>query len=402
MSEHGEREYTKSSDISEPGSPVEEREWRPSSPSSQPYSLSCIFNLNRNFLILIMVSACMGPSYAIAIRDISLVAFAYYMSLSVCASFLIFILGRNSLSFGTYTRLLLILLLSLCMPAFFAGAGPVVSQNNFSIYDEDLLLWDTFFLGRLFPHGQLALALDQSTLLGPNSFIGKFLTEILQLFYVSYYIWGYSLLGMLMIDYLVVARIRDKNKKSASRGTRSSNSHKLNEKWTRLKMFICAWLGAYILNFMLNLLVPARSPRVYIADMYTIDLDGFGLAGLLRRSIYSASQGSFGAFPSGHVALSWVTALMAKKLWNNISWISPVLTKLHSQGCFFSAIMITLATLFLRYHYFMDVVCAFPLIVFGLFYGGFWPNSHWEGLKLRRGIVERRAPDVEVGVEKTN
>eukprot|EP01089_Gocevia_fonbrunei_P019821 TRINITY_DN713_c0_g1_i3.p2 TRINITY_DN713_c0_g1~~TRINITY_DN713_c0_g1_i3.p2 ORF type:complete len:154 (+),score=26.03 TRINITY_DN713_c0_g1_i3:729-1190(+) len=153
---------------------------------------------------------------------------------------------------------------------------------------------------------------------------------------------------------------------------------------------------------MLNLLVPARSPRVYIADMYTIDLDGFGLAGLLRRSIYSASQGSFGAFPSGHVALSWVTALMAKKLWNNISWISPVLTKLHSQGCFFSAIMITLATLFLRYHYFMDVVCAFPLIVFGLFYGGFWPNSHWEGLKLRRGIVERRAPDVEVGVEKTN
>jgi membrane-associated phospholipid phosphatase len=128
-------------------------------------------------------------------------------------------------------------------------------------------------------------------------------------------------------------------------------------------MAMAAWLSTYIINFWLNLLIPAVSPRIYIEHKYSGELTGFGIANAFRSLIKSQSKGSYGAFPSGHVASSWIAGFVSVKYFKTYGKIS-----------LFSAVMITLATVYLRYHYFVDVIGAIPLVFFGMFYGGYWPE----------------------------
>lgn len=43
-----------------------------------------------------------------------------------------------------------------------------------------------------------------------------------------------------------------------------------------------------------------------------------------------------------------------------------------------AAVLITFSTLYLRYHYFTDVVFAIPLIVFGLYFGGIYTMTPYK------------------------
>eukprot|EP01102_Stenamoeba_stenopodia_P017182 TRINITY_DN6122_c0_g1_i1.p1 TRINITY_DN6122_c0_g1~~TRINITY_DN6122_c0_g1_i1.p1 ORF type:complete len:334 (-),score=48.18 TRINITY_DN6122_c0_g1_i1:167-1168(-) len=311
--------------------------------------------INRRFFSLIVIVALMGPGFAFAAGSVAPVAFAVLMSVSsTVAAIVCMVYGRHN-QFGLYVRFLLILCLAISMPSFFAGTGPIVRINNLELRDEDLLNLDRMLLGHWFPDGQLAISVDQSPTVGPTSFIGKLITEILQIFYVSYYIWGYGLMVLLSFQYYQLRRegITDKERLS----------------WIQIKMFMCAWLGTYILNFILNLLVPAVSPRLYLADRFVNPLDGFGFAAMLRQFVYSQAAGSYGTFPSGHTALSWLTAIMA-------SYTFPLYGKLARVA----AVLITIATVYLRFHYVIDLIGAIPLVFFGLFYGGFLPVSVYEKL----------------------
>lgn len=39
-------------------------------------------------------------------------------------------------------------------------------------------------------------------------------------------------------------------------------------------MYLTAWVGTFLLNFLLNLVFPAVSPRIYIADEYRNEVRG--------------------------------------------------------------------------------------------------------------------------------
>jgi len=257
-------------------------------------------------------------------------------------------------SFKFYVRILLMSCLCIAMPGYYMGVGPMIVYQQRNLHDESLVRIDTFLLGKFFPDGQLALAIDRSDKLNPSTTFGKICTEIFQFAYVSYYVWGYFLLGILALQY-AYAYYKDQSP--------------LWQEilWTRLKMCMCAWLGTYLINFLVNFLLPAVSPRVYLNDLFVHPLDGFGFAGFLREQVEKEAAGSFGTFPSGHVSVQWVTSFVAFRFVRWYGWLATI-----------GAVLITLATLYLRYHYFIDVLGAIPLICFGIIFGGFFPDVSFE------------------------
>jgi hypothetical protein len=79
-------------------------------------------------------------------------------------------------------------------------------------------------------------------------------------------------------------------------------------------MFLTAWLGTFLFNFLLNLAVPAMSPRIHIALEYTNEIKGIYFANLIRKALTSAASNTFSAFPSGHCGLSWLTAYIGYRI----------------------------------------------------------------------------------------
>jgi len=309
--------------------------------------------INYKFTFLLAVVSLLGPLYALAVGAVKPVLFSFTMSI-ICFLFSIlqFTFARDE-KYRFYLRVALVVALGTAMPAFYTGVGPVVRSRNLPLNDEALLRIDAFLLGKFFPDGQLALAVDQNTFIGPTTIIGRLLTEILQLSYVSYYVWGYFLLLAFLGQYIYAHWKSDKIGK--------------DKNWNHVKMFLCAWLGTCILNFVINLLVPAVSPRLFIADRFEKPLDGFGLAAIFRRAIYVAGEGSYGTFPSAHTSVSWVTGLVAIKFFF-----------LFGRATLSAAVLITIATVYLRYHYVIDLIGAIPLVIFGLIYGGYVSYSEFE------------------------
>ncbi|EFA75425.1 phosphoesterase [Heterostelium album PN500] len=241
--------------------------------------------------------------------------------------------------------------------------GKVVlgTGRSSATWDAQLLYGDSSILGWLFPFGQLGLFIDKSSSIGPDSFVGKLSTEIFQLSYISYYIWGYFMevyvLFKLWQSYL--SKDPEKNKEMPI--------------WDQLlKMFICSWISTYFVVFSINLIFPAESPRVFINDKYTNALNGFGLAGFIRNKIESAAKGSFGSFPSGHIATSWAVAFASYKIVPLYGYISA-----------FAAFLITIATMYLRYHYLVDFLAAIPVAFICLMFGGFYSLNDIKNLFIR-------------------
>ncbi len=114
------------------------------------------------------------------------------------------------------------------------------------------------------------------------------------------------------------------------------------------------------MNFMGNLIIPAVSPRIYLAHFYEHPIEGYWVTAVIRGAITKAAANTFSAFPSGHCALSWLATLLAYRF----GFV------LYSKFCGAAAVMITTATLVLRYHYFVDFLFGLPLVAFGVWVGG--------------------------------
>jgi hypothetical protein len=252
-------------------------------------------------------------------------------------------------------RLALFVLCAAGIPIFFDGSNVVnraryAVQGDAMLNDEALLNFDEALLGWVWPRGQVSLFLDSSSLIGPTSMLGYFYTEILQVFYTSYYLWGNGLGLYLAFKYFYPMLYL-----GLDRGAYQV------KQWKEIQMFLTAWSGAFLLNFALNLLVPAVSPRIYLQEQYTNELHGFLIADTLRSALKNAAANSFSAFPSGHCGLSWLTYFLAKRM----------KFKTFSKMAMAAAILITAATQVLRYHYIADAFAATVLVWFGLKFGGF-------------------------------
>jgi hypothetical protein len=265
--------------------------------------------------------------------------------------------------------------LAAAIPIFFEASNVVVRAmvaarpNTKLLYDDVFLSWDEALLGAFFPRGQFALWLDTSAWLGPTTFLGMVLCEVLQVAYASYYLWGNGL-GL----YLLYLYLQQKYSMGSQFTPELDAFH-----WTRLKMYISAWSGGFLFNFILNSMFPAVSPRIFLAGVYQNELQGLWLANILRGGLANAAANSYSAFPSGHCGLSWLAALLAHRL----GFVK------YSRAALGVGLLITLATQVLRYHYFVDMLCATLLVTFGMVVGGFETQAQTDSLLTQTGVQGR-------------
>ncbi|MBN23058.1 MAG: hypothetical protein CL678_17365 [Bdellovibrionaceae bacterium] len=218
-------------------------------------------------------------------------------------------------------------------------AGDVIRALNLETRDYLLFQSDQFLLGWLFPDGQLALALDQSTILNPETFYGKTLIDFFSLVYISFFVWGVGLVLYLLAQLYWT-------------------HHSFY--WKNLRRLLTGWGGVYIINFVFYVCVPAIGPRYYRMDLYQHSMDGWGISGVIQHMIRVGQDTPWDCFPSGHTAMSWLVAFAALQMAPRYGRITLVV-----------AVLMTLSTLILRYHYFTDLVFSVFLIALGVFWGGF-------------------------------
>ncbi|KAK5576283.1 hypothetical protein RB653_007424 [Dictyostelium firmibasis] len=304
-------------------------------------------------LFSIVYSLLVGPIQIMFAFLVSILVFISYICASFAANNRIYLYSITALAVG----------LGLTIPSFFAATGAVVlgTGRDKETWDIQLFKSDQVLMGWMWPKGQMAIFVDESSIVGPDSFIGRLSTEILQLSYISYYIWGYFMEIYILYNLWRCHLSKD------------PQQQKMMPIWDqRLKMFICSWISTYFIVFSINLIFPAESPRVYIGkklDLYKNKLTGFGFAGFVRDRIDNAAKGSFGSFPSGHIATSFAIGLSSYKILPAYGFISTI-----------AAILIAIATMYLRYHYFVDFLAALPVTIFCLLYGGFYTPSDFKNV----------------------
>jgi hypothetical protein len=299
---------------------------------------------NINFAIILGASILYGPIWFAASHANAKNLFALFTSLAIGAVALarrVIVRPTDRVALGL--NIALVLLLSFTILPFFLAVGPVVVANKRHTYDRYLVSVDRALLGWLYPEGQMSLALDRSTSMNPTTPFGRFYTDVLQIFYVTYYLWGYLPIIMLGYHYIVAWRRSDGNE--------------VNRRLAQLKLYLTGWLAAFLLVFMCNTILPALSPRLYFKNQFIHPrLEGFGLAKLLIGA--ATDDTSFGSFPSGHFGESLVSGIYLLRIHRPTGILVIA-----------SSAMIGLATQALRYHYFTDLIGASVIVVLTLAFG---------------------------------
>ncbi|RJP18922.1 MAG: phosphatase PAP2 family protein [Candidatus Abyssobacteria bacterium SURF_5] len=121
-------------------------------------------------------------------------------------------------------------------------------------------------------------------------------------------------------------------------------------KMREFEMFaIIACLGFYLSDIG-NLLFPARGPSQTLTAYHVIPLEGKWVGGFIRTLIYTLEPYRYDCFPSGHVAVTLLTVVLAYRFERRLFWwMLPI-----SIGLVFS-------TVYLRYHYVIDIFAGAAL-----------------------------------------
>jgi membrane-associated phospholipid phosphatase len=265
-----------------------------------------------------------------------------------------FIVFRHGKTFaGEVLSLLDVAVIGLGVPCYFYAVALTIYKRSY--FDAQLVEVDTLLLGWAFPQGQVSLFLDQSDSLNPETFIGKLYSEVLMLTYMTYYIWPY--LVTLIPTTKILLRYLKKD-------IQTEEQHK--ENWRVLKVTAAIWAISYLTVFLINSLVPASSPRIYFDGQYEHPITGFGLAGKLQGM--AKENRSANSFPSGHVAETLAASLAAF-----------FVVKMPILGGFMlvNSFLMMLATVMMRYHYFVDMLAGFFIGVGSFAIGYIALTSTW-------------------------
>jgi len=133
-----------------------------------------------------------------------------------------------------------------------------------------------------------------------------------------------------------------------------------------LKKFYCGLFSIYGLGFLGYTLVPAIGPHSALSGQYQVALDGGWLTAINNHIV---SQGSNGVdvFPSLHCAISSYFLFFDRthKPWRFKLYLFP-------------CIGLWAATIYLRYHYFIDILAGFSLSMFSLWLGKRYTGGDYE------------------------
>lgn len=128
-----------------------------------------------------------------------------------------------------------------------------------------------------------------------------------------------------------------------------------------------ALLTAFYLGFFLFLLVPAKSPDVVYH--FGSDLTGYGFYEWSMQAWRQLQQVTFDAFPSMHTCISTIALVLAYRHGDAFCSRHPRLLFAFVLPC---AIALQLATLYLRQHYFVDLVAGWLLALLSLRIARIW------------------------------
>jgi membrane-associated phospholipid phosphatase len=156
------------------------------------------------------------------------------------------------------------------------------------------------------------------------------ITEFLQLAYTSYY--------FLPLILCITLKITGKNKE-----------------FERALFLI---ILCFFLSYVGYILVPAIGPRYTMNHLHSTDLHGLYLRDSIDSILNSLEGIKRDAFPSGHTAVTLVVSYLAYRFQKPLFWASLP---------FVMALIV--ATVYLRYHYVIDVLAGILLFVFTILIG---------------------------------
>lgn len=176
-------------------------------------------------------------------------------------------------------------------------------------------------------------------------FTVPWLTECMQLAYMAFY----------FIPFILCAPLYRQNRFQAFRTA------------------LCALLLGYYVSYLLYFLTPARGPRFYLEALQTIPLTGLWLATPLQHLLDSLEGIQRDAFPSGHTAIAVIVMVMAFRYQHRLRY--PLL---------FVNTCLVLSTVYLRYHYVIDVIAGILLALWCLGVAFWLQREKKDSYMLRR------------------
>ncbi len=139
-----------------------------------------------------------------------------------------------------------------------------------------------------------------------------------------------------------------------------------------LRRAALALLIAFYLGFVMFLLVPARSPDVVYE--FATPLSGYGFYEASMAGWARLQQITFDAFPSMHTAISTLALVHAHR---HGALLVPSRPRLMFRLFLPAVVLLQLATLYLRQHYFVDLLAAWLLAVVSLWLAT-WAQAAWD------------------------
>ena len=116
------------------------------------------------------------------------------------------------------------------------------------------------------------------------------------------------------------------------------------------RYFIFVIVLGYYMSYLGYFSVPALGPRFTLDHLQTNPISGIWLTDILRNTLNRLESITRDAFPSGHTALTLLTMWYAWKYSRTYFWILAVL-----------GTSLIFSTVYLRYHYAVDVLAGFIL-----------------------------------------
>lgn len=216
------------------------------------------------------------------------------------------------------------------LPAFLAAFFPIVPVLG--IYDS------LDFIPELNPTDRdgVLIRIDRALLGGDPSLwldhlSAPWLTEVLQLAYLVYYVLPLVLLGLL----------------HRRRPRTPSDPRRRGSQEQAFDLCMVALLLSHYLSFMGYMAVPALGPRFALAPLYRTELAGLLVAEPIRALLNSLEGTKRDAFPSGHTSAALISLHYAFRF-------TPRLARYALPA----VLLMILSTLYLRYHYGADILAG--------------------------------------------
>jgi membrane-associated phospholipid phosphatase len=103
----------------------------------------------------------------------------------------------------------------------------------------------------------------------------------------------------------------------------------------------------FLVSYIGYVIVPARGPRFFLSHLQTMDLRGLWVTHALQATLDRLETRAWDCFPSGHTELTILAWWSSRSISNRLFWIYFAYT-----------LSIISATVYLRYHYTVDVLAG--------------------------------------------